>query len=424
MSTPTQHSTLAQWLSWLSEQHPQEIDLGLARVGEVARRLDVCRPAPKVITVAGTNGKGSSVAMLSAILQAQGYCVGMYTSPHLLRFNERIVIAGKCVEDAALIAAFCAIKQACQSISLTYFEYATLAALYLFKHQTVDVAVLEVGLGGRLDAVNIVDADATLLTAIDIDHADWLGSTREAIGFEKAGVMRAQRVCVCSDPVPPLSVISHAQSLAVDLRCLGRDFSYCARNHDWVFKDSSGEQAWPLPALKGAFQVQNAAGVLALLKAQSVLSVADEAIRYGLTHLVHPGRLASYSLNQQAWLLDVAHNPQSVQALAQYLAQQPTDERVAIFAVMADKDVTPMIALMRPFVSIWILPELAVPRAMSAHLLREKLIAQGVDMSSIIVSEQMAQALMVAQSLALEQGVVFGSFITVAQALEAVSWMK
>jgi dihydrofolate synthase/folylpolyglutamate synthase len=191
-----------------------------------------------------------------------------------------------------------------------------------------------------------------------------------------------------------------------------------------VFKDSGGEQAWPLPALKGAFQIQNAAGVLALLKAQSELSVSDEAIRHGLTHIVHPGRLASYSLNQQAWLLDVAHNPQSVQALAQFLAQQPTGERVAIFAVMADKDVTPMIALMRPFVSIWILPELAVPRAMSAHLLREKLIGQGVDASSIIVSEQMAQALKVAQSLALDQGVVFGSFITVAQALEAVSWMR
>ncbi|MFA6699155.1 MAG: bifunctional tetrahydrofolate synthase/dihydrofolate synthase [Thiomicrospira sp.] len=424
MSTPTRHSTLAQWLSWLSEQHPQEIDLGLARVGEVARRLDVCRPAPWVITVAGTNGKGSSVAMLSAILQAQGFRVGMYTSPHLLRFNERVVIAGECVEDAALVAAFCSIKQACQSISLTYFEYATLAALYLFKDRAVDVAVLEVGLGGRLDAVNIVDADASLLTAIDIDHADWLGSTREAIGFEKAGVMRAQRICVCSDPVPPQSVISYAQSLAVDLRCLGRDFSYSVRTHDWVFKDSGGEQAWPLPALKGAFQIQNAAGVLALLKAQSELSVSDEAIRHGLTHIVHPGRLASYSLNQQAWLLDVAHNPQSVQALAQFLAQQPTGERVAIFAVMADKDVTPMIALMRPFVSIWILPELAVPRAMSAHLLREKLIGQGVDASSIIVSEQMAQALKVAQSLALDQGVVFGSFITVAQALEAVSWMR
>jgi dihydrofolate synthase/folylpolyglutamate synthase len=415
---------LADWLAWLTEQHPQEIDLGLARVGEVAQRLQVCQPAPFVITVAGTNGKGSSVAMLSAILRAAGYRVGTYTSPHLLEFNERIVIDGQSVDDGTLVSAFCAIKQACKNISLTYFEYATLAALSIFKQHSLDVVVLEVGLGGRLDAVNIVDADATLLTAIDIDHADWLGSTRDAIGFEKAGVMRAHQLCVCSDPLPPQTVIDHAQALAVDLRCLGRDFTYQAQADDWLFQDATGEQAWPLPALKGAFQLQNAAGVLALLKAQSALPVTDATIRQGLIQLVHPGRLASYSLNQQAWLVDVAHNPQSVHALAQYLALSPLTERVAVFAVMADKDVAPMIALMRPLVSMWVLPELGVPRAMAAQRLAEQLMAHGVDASAIVVKEKMAQALGFAQSLPLAQGVVFGSFITVAQALEAVSWMK
>lgn len=425
MIKPPQNRThLADWLDWLTLQHPQEIDLGLARVGEVAARLDVCRPAPFVITVAGTNGKGSSVAMLVAILKAQGYRVGAYTSPHLVRFNERIELNEGFASDEQLVSAFERIYQACQTITLTYFEYATLAALWLFKQQALDVVILEVGLGGRLDAVNLVDADATLITAIDIDHSDWLGSDREVIGFEKAGVMRAGQVSICSDPNPPKSVPQHAALLGIALRCLGRDYDFSVFAEHWVFREASRSIELPLPALMGAFQLQNAAGVVALLVTQKRLNVEQAAIADGLRQVRHPGRLQSMKLGRQNWLFDVAHNPQSVAALAEFKAHVTSNKPcTAIFGVMADKDVCVMITHMMPYIETWILPDLAMSRAMSPQTLQRHLIEQGVARSNIQLTATMAQAVATAKFSA-DDVLVYGSFITVSQALEAVSWMK
>ena len=282
MNLPTIRSSLTDWLDWLLKLHAQEIELGLDRVREVAKQLDVLTPAPFVITVAGTNGKGSSVAMLVAILKVAGYKVGSYTSPHILRFNERIQLNAQPVTDQSIVAAFDAIEKARQGIKLTYFEFATLASLFIFKQADLDVVVLEVGLGGRLDAVNIVDAQACLLTAIDVDHIEWLGSDRDKIGFEKAGVMRLNGLSVCSDPTPPKTVLEHAKHLKVDLKLLGRDYDFESNSDNWHFKTKHQSITLPEPNLAGQFQLQNAAGVVALLKTQACLKIDQAAFERGV----------------------------------------------------------------------------------------------------------------------------------------------
>ncbi|WP_052501410.1 bifunctional tetrahydrofolate synthase/dihydrofolate synthase [Thiomicrospira microaerophila] len=408
--------TLEGWLDKLSHLHSKEIDLGLDRVRAVGERLGVLRPAPFVITVAGTNGKGSSVAMLQSILLASGYRVGSYTSPHILRFNERIQLNGADVSDTQIIQAFEAIEQASAQCTLTYFEFATLAALIVFNQADLDYVVLEVGLGGRLDAVNIVDADACLITSIDIDHADWLGTDREAIGFEKAGVMRPHRLAVCSDPYPPVSLVNHARNLGVDLRLINQAYCYKILSTEWQF--TCGEIQWvlPKPALLGDFQCQNAAGVVCLLLVAGV-ALTEASLRKGLVSLHHPGRLQSMSLGNQAWLFDVAHNPQSVCVLAQFIEQQPRTRRLAIFAGLADKDLVPMIKVMQSHIDHWILVDLAVPRATPLAVLNEICHQAGIPEQQIDSFHQMKAAIAFAQSLAVAQVVVYGSFITISQAL-------
>jgi len=269
--------TLDDWLSWQETLHPTEIELGLERVGTVLARLELTQPNFTLITVAGTNGKGSSVAMLEAILLAAGYHVGSYTSPHLLTYNERIKLDGTPVDDAMLCESFERIDQArgayphdpaVQEISLSYFEFGTLAAIDILHRAGVDVAILEVGLGGRLDAVNVLDADVALITAIDVDHCDWLGNDRETIGRERAGIMRAGRPAVCAGPLPPTSLLKHAAELGTPLSLIQRDFSITQQGEQWDWRGAG--QVWrqlPVPALSGAFQLHNAAGVLAVLAA-------------------------------------------------------------------------------------------------------------------------------------------------------------
>lgn len=425
MKTPSRQDSLQTWIDWLLALHAQEIDLGLERVSQVARQLKVDRPAPFVISVAGTNGKGSSVAILSAILKQQGYRVGTYTSPHILRFNERIQVDGEMVSDQQIVDAFVEIEAARGQTKLTYFEFSTLAALLIFKQSDVGVAVLEVGLGGRLDAVNLVDADAALITAIDVDHIEWLGDDREKIAIEKAGITRPNCPAVCSDPLAPASLFDYAKKHQVPLKCLGVDFFFSQNEQAWSFSFAGNDvlsATWPLPALKGGFQLQNASGVLALLsEVHERLPVSRNSIEQGLTQVSNPGRLQECFCGEQPWLLDVAHNPQSANALADYLASSPDRLKFcALFSVLNDKDSKPMIQLMAPWIGTWLIADLNIPRSSSVSDLHALLMECGVAESHIKKMSSIAEAVSEAREMDSMPVLVWGSFFTVSQAMEAL----
>lgn len=427
MNTPNNQSTLEQWVDWLLHLHAQEIDLGLERIRLVAEKMQVTRPAPFIISVAGTNGKGSSVAMLASILSAAGYNVGTYTSPHILKFNERIQINGVCVADQQIVDAFTAIEDQRKQTKLTYFEFSTLAALVIFKQAELDVVILEVGLGGRLDAVNVVDADASLITAIDVDHIDWLGDDRNVIAVEKAGIMRKGKISVCSDPNPPKTLIDYAAGLQVQLVCLKTDFDYqkdSLNNQAWSFnfnQDGKVAVTLSMPQLHGDFQLQNASGVVALLfKIESRLPVEIKHINNGLAEVKHPGRMQTLQINNQAWLIDVAHNPQSAQVLAEYLEKRGGDPHnsIALFSALNDKDMLPMIKAIKPFVSQWAIADLDIPRSTEVQQLAGILLQAGVEQQQICEFESIALATDYVKSCDKSNVLVWGSFFTVAQTLE------
>jgi dihydrofolate synthase/folylpolyglutamate synthase len=317
-------ATLDDWLGWQETLHPKAIDLRLERVRTVLQRLQPEPPAYTVITVGGTNGKGSCVAMLDSILRAAGYPVGAYSSPHLLRYNERIRINGVEADDAAICRAFARIDAVRSEISLTYFEFGTLAALELFREAGVDVAVLEVGLGGRLDAVNVLDADAALVVSIGIDHVDWLGADRDSIGYEKAGIYRAGRPAICADPDPPLRLVEYAASIHARLLCVNRDYQFARTDATWRWQSGDWRfDALPLPALAGNHQLGNAAAALmTLISLQDRLPVSPEAIPTGLINAKLPGRFQIIP-GPVEWILDVAHNPHAAAALADQLRGRP-----------------------------------------------------------------------------------------------------
>ena len=429
MTTPNNQSSLQHWIDWLLQLHPKEVELGLDRIRLVSTSMQLLRPAPFVISVAGTNGKGSSVAMLVSILKAAGYQVGAYTSPHIQSFNERIQIDGLPVSDADITKAFDQIETARGGIKLTYFEFATLAALSVFKQASLDVVVLEVGLGGRLDAVNVVDADVALITAIGIDHVEWLGDDRSVIATEKAGITRSGRLAVCSDSAPPESLLVYAKQNTVPLMQLNKDFRLDCFEDSWSMIGLSeafikvshidSHKNFPLPSLKGSFQLQNAAGVVALLSLQDRLKISKEAICTGLQQAKHPGRLDSFQVQDQSWLVDVAHNPQSAQALAEYLEQISSDRSeggyTAIFSVLNDKDALPMIQMIAPFVKNWVIVDLSVPRASSIVELTELLINAGVAKNRILPQETMVKAVTSVQKEPSTPILVWGSFFTVSQ---------
>lgn len=435
MEKPNSQSSLDCWIDWLLNLHAEEIDLGLERVSLVANKMQVTRPAPLVVSIAGTNGKGSSVAMLSAILEQAGYKVGTYTSPHIVSFTERVKINSQSVSAQMIVDAFDLIEGQRSDIKLTYFEFSTLAALTIFNQSDLDVVVLEVGLGGRLDAVNTVDADACLISAIDIDHIEWLGSDRNVIAVEKAGIMRKNAIAVCSDATVPATLVDYAQQLGAKLSLLDRDYRYVqikkntedssqVGENTWLFQSSQSEQSLelPLPALKGEFQLQNAAGVLELLlQISDKWPVSVEAIKQGLLSVKHPGRMELRQLNDQAWLIDVAHNPQSAQALAQTLQQEDLKtKRVAIFSALSDKDMLPMVKEVKPFVSQWLISDLAIPRSASIDGLKEILLAAGIGEESITECSTIAQAVEKTLGMPSKMVLVWGSFFTVAQAIEKI----
>jgi len=418
MTESPRFATLHDWLDWQETLHPSAIDLGLDRVNRVADRLQCHNPAPLVISVAGTNGKGSSVAMLDAILSRAGYRVGCYTSPHLLRYNERLRLCGEEVSDQALCEAFARIDQARDEGSLTYFEFGTLAALDIMSRATLDVALLEVGLGGRLDAVNIVDADAALITSIGIDHTEWLGTDRESIAREKAGIMRTACPALCGDTDPPHSLRAEAERVGADLRVLGQDFSLGETAGGWHWQGRQRHyRDLPRPALPGAHQLANAATVLMLLEMlEERLPVTEKSVRAGLKWVQLAGRVQRLT-GRVEQVLDVSHNAQAAQALADALRNVPlAGSTHAVLGMMRGKDTEAFVRALDAQVSCWYPVGLAVERASSAGQLRAK-IEPVVDAARVIACQSVTDAMELLKDKA-EPGdrvLVCGSFYTVAE---------
>jgi dihydrofolate synthase/folylpolyglutamate synthase len=409
-------ATLQDWLTHIERVHPQSIEMGLDRVQTVRRSLGL-EPAFPVITVGGTNGKGSACAMLDAIFHEAGYKAGTYTSPHLLRYNERVRFGREEASDAALIAALAAVDDARGDTPLTYFEFSTLAAMWLFARERVEVAVLEVGLGGRLDAVNAFDADCALLMSVDLDHMDYLGDTREAIGFEKAGIFRSGRPGICADVHPPASVTDHAAAIQAKLLLINRDFGYEAQERQWRYWGPRGERhGLPHPALRGTFQIANASAVLAALDAlRDVLPVSAADVRTGLLTAENPARFQVLP-GRPAVILDVAHNPAAARSLAHNLAHMQSAGRTyAVFAMLRDKDIAGVIDAVRDHMDEWLIAASEGPRSADVATLKAELTRMGV-FESVSEYDNVAAAYAQACDRAAQNDriVVFGSFYTVA----------
>jgi dihydrofolate synthase/folylpolyglutamate synthase len=419
---PGPASDLASWLSYLERLHPATIELGLERVARVRDRLALAPPFP-LITVGGTNGKGSTCAMLESVLKSAGYRVGCYASPHLLRYNERVRIGGIEVPDAALVAAFERVEQARGDISLTYFEFGTLAAVLLFQDARLDVAVLEVGLGGRLDAVNAFEPDCAVVVSIGLDHTDYLGPTLGHIGFEKAGIFRAGKPAVVAETEPPATLLEHAQKIAADLFLIDRDFGYVAGEQQWQFWDWRGKRdGLPLPALRGRYQLANASAALAALDAlRDRLPVDMGAIRRGLVEVDLPGRFQVVP-GRPAVILDVAHNPHAALRLAENLERMPRGRRLAVFAMLKDKDIEGVIAAVCKQVDAWLVAPLPGARGADLARMQEALRAASVrapveSFASVAAALEQARE----RAGADDKILVFGSFYTVADALRSLT---
>jgi dihydrofolate synthase/folylpolyglutamate synthase len=406
--------TLAEWLAYIERQHPSTIALGLDRVSAVFGKLGIPLTCP-VITVAGTNGKGSTCAMLETMLRAGGYRTALYTSPHLLAYHERVRIAGREASDEALCESFAAVEAARGELPLTYFEYGTLAALWLFAREAVEAAVLEVGLGGRLDAVNIIDADCAVLTSVGIDHVEYLGPDRESIGREKAGIFRAGRPAVIAEPQPPQSVLSAPGRHLL----LGRDFGAIDQQTQWTYWGPGGRRSGLAhPALRGATQLRNAAAAICALEAlRDRLPLAAQDVRRGLAEVVLPGRFQALPGRPQV-ILDVAHNPQAAQVLADNLAASGfAPQTIAVCGMLRDKDIGGVLRSLAPRITRWHLASLPGPRGATAGQLAVHVSQEQEQFSSV------AAAFEAALSRAGENDkiVVFGSFLTVG---EVMGWLK
>jgi dihydrofolate synthase/folylpolyglutamate synthase len=415
-------STLAEWLAYLETLHPKTIALGLDRVESVASRLNV-KPVCPVITVAGTNGKGSTCALLEQMLLADGYRVAMYTSPHLLRYNERVRIDGVEASDAALRDAFAAVEAVRAGTPLTYFEFGTLGALWLFARQRLDALILEVGLGGRLDAVNVVDPDVAVVTTVAIDHVDYLGATREDIGHEKAGIFRPAKPAICADPNPPSSLIAHAAAIGATLVRIGRDYGYTAQSAQWDYWGPGGARhGLPYPALRGNYQLANASTALCAADAlRDRIPLSMGAVRAALVGIEWPGRFQVLP-GRPVTVLDVAHNPQAAHAFADNLGGMGFHPRtIAVFGIMSDKDIDAVIAPLIPRVDRWEVATLPPPRGSSAEALRQRLQDAGVAPGAVREHVDPAAAYRAAREEAAEADriIVFGSFLTVAAVLAA-----
>lgn len=426
--------TLENWLQLLESRHAQTIRLGLDRVREVRAGLGP-EPEAVVILVGGTNGKGSSCAMLEAILLAAGYRVGCYTSPHLLKYNERVRINGRNASDEELVEGFAAVEAVRGDVALTYFEHGTLAAWSVLRKFALDVLILEVGLGGRLDAVNVFEPDCALVTGVAMDHMDYLGDDRETIGFEKAGIFRAGRPAVCGDPQPPRSLVDHAANIGAELWISGRDFGFGGDRQQWGYWRYLQPAAQgrlvrrgglAYPALRGANQLLNAAAVITVLEIlRPRLPISMQAIRQGLAQVEAPGRFQVLP-GRPAVVLDVAHNPQAAGVLAENLSNMGFfPETWAVLGMLADKDVAGLAARIGPRIDHWRLATLPPPRGLSAEDLQKRLRAAGIEGDlRCFATPALAYAAAREEVGESDRIVVFGSFLTVADVLETVDGEK
>jgi dihydrofolate synthase/folylpolyglutamate synthase len=417
-------ATLEQWLAYLEQLHPQAIALGLDRVERVRQALSIA-PSYPIITVGGTNGKGSCCAMLEAMLLHAGYRVGCYTSPHLLRYNERVRVGGRSVDDAALCRAFERIERARGGVSLTYFEFGTLAAMLIFAEVGIDVGILEVGLGGRLDAVNIFDADCALVVSVDLDHQNYLGNTREAIGFEKAGIYRSARPAVCADSNPPESLVRHAQAIGADLLLIDRDFGYVEEPHQWRYWGPRVKRnGLPWPALRGRCQIANAAAcITALDTLRDRLPLTAGDLRGGLLTAAVAGRFQVLP-GRPLVVLDVAHNPHAARVLAANLAELPksSGDVVAVCAMLRDKDIAGVVGTLKGAFTRWLVADSAGPRGARAAELAAALAQSGVG----VPVAQYSSVAMAWREACKNAGdndkiIVFGSFLTVAAVMRELA---
>ncbi len=414
--------TLDGWLGLLEVRHGQSIQLGLDRVRAVRDALQLPQTCP-VFTIGGTNGKGSTCALLEAVLLAAGYRVGLYTSPHLLRYNERVRINGRDADDVTLVDAFAEVERARGEIPLTYFEHGTLAAWVAFCRAGLDAIILEVGLGGRLDAVNVFEPDCAIVTSVAMDHMDYLGDSREAIGFEKAGIFRAGRPAICGDPLPPESLVAHANAIGAKLSVSGRDFGFSGDQNQWAFWIAGGSRRGGLayPALRGANQLLNAAAVMAACEAvRDLIPVPMQAIRQGFMLVELPGRFQVMP-GRPTVVLDVAHNPQAAGVLNENLASMGFfPETWAVIGMLSDKDVAGVVRLLRDRIDHWLVASLPGPRGLDAAKLAA--ILQEVGVSGEIAefdSPSAAYEVAVGRAAEGDRIVIFGSFLTVADVMAA-----
>lgn len=420
---PAKPDDLASWLTYIEAQHPKSIAMGLERVIAVKELLKLS-PSFTCITVAGTNGKGSTCAMLERIYLEAGYQVGCYTSPHFLRYNERVHINGEEATYHSLAEALAAVEQARGNIPLTYFEFSTLAAIWLFMQAKLDVAILEVGLGGRLDAVNAFDADCAIVTSIDLDHMEYLGNTRELIGYEKAGVYRANTPAICGDLIPPKSLREHAQTIGAKFMQIQEAFDFSAHSHSWDYHQHQNDMLnLPMPALKGNYQLQNASCAIAAIQClQGQLPVSYQAIAKGLTLTTLTARFQQV-LNTPLTILDVAHNPHAANALAENLRQYPVSGKTyAVFAMLADKDIPGVIAALKDEIDAWFVAGIASARGASSDMVK-KHFENKFAKANIQCCENIVLAY---RQACKEVGVndriiVFGSFYTVADVMSFLS---
>ena len=412
--------TIDQWLAWQEQLHPNPIDLGLHRVKCMLDILGMSKPTYRILTVGGTNGKGSCVALAESMLLAAGYKVGAYTSPHLLRYNERVRVGGVDASDAEFCASFDRLDTARGEMSLTYFEFGTLAALDIFTQRKIEVAVLEVGLGGRLDAVNALDADAALVASVGLDHQDWLGPDRESIGFEKAGIFRGGRPALCGDREPPTSLLNHASDIGADLYVLGRDFDWHPEGEGWTWQGPGGAlHGLPKPSLPGRIQFDNAATVLAAIQSlRTALPLDEHALHAGLTRAQVPARFQRITGDVDC-IFDVAHNPDAARVLAANLADLPSRGRtLGVFAMFKDKAVEEVASVLAPHIDAWHLGMTDGPRGQSAAALADrvhKVLPEVRVMEHATVPDAYRAARR--ESRPGDRIVIFGSFQTVGSVL-------
>jgi len=412
--------SLQAWLSWQEGFHPRSIDLGLDRAAQVFAQLNPSGVKPVTLTVAGTNGKGSCIAFLEAIYKAQGYKVGTYTSPHILKYNERIKINGNPVSDALICDAFARIDAVRGDVSLSYFEFGTLAALDIFWQADLDVQLLEVGLGGRLDAVNIIDPDISIISSISIDHVNWLGETREAIAIEKAGIFRTNIPAIVGDCDPPSSLLTVAAEKKTPIETINKDFSYQKNAKDWSWKYNEVQYSHlPHPNLAGEHQFNNAAlAIAAITKMQSLLTVNPTSVSSGMKNVALMGRFQLIS-GDIPILLDVAHNPQAVRMLYAYLMEHFPDKKIhAVFSMMKDKDINTVIKVMKQCVENWFIAPLDVPRVASNRVLKTFFTENNID-NVILSDENFVETIKQVKQQAKKGDLIliFGSFFLVSKYL-------